>query len=162
MLEPMKRPSIEIYTDGACAPNPGIGGWGAVLISPAHDGYRKELSGAQAQATNNQMELMAVIEALKALKFPCRVQLYTDSKYIQQAFQKKWVENWQKNGWIGKNRQPIANQDLWKQLIALSQPHEIAWLWVKGHSDHQENDRCDFLAVQAREALAKKLAHAAQ
>ena len=153
----MKRPSVEIYTDGACAPNPGVGGWGAVLISPAHGHYRKEISGAHPQTTNNQMELTAVIEALNALKSTCRVRLYTDSKYIQQAFEKKWVEQWQKNGWRGKNRQPIANQDLWKQLIKLAQRHEITWLWVKGHSDHQENDRCDWLAVQAREALAKQL-----
>lgn len=153
----MKRPSIEIYTDGACSPNPGTGGWGAVLISPAHNNHRKELSGATPNTTNNRMELMAVIEALQALKKTCHVQLYTDSKYIQQAFEKRWVQKWQKNGWMGGNRQPIANQDLWKKLMGLSHSHEIEWLWIKGHSDHKENDRCDALAVQARKALAARL-----
>ena len=127
----MKRPFIEIYTDGACSPNPGVGGWAAVLISPAHNNYHKELFGAEPQTTNNRMELLAVIEALQALKSPCQVKLYTDSKYIQQAFEKRWIQKWLKKGWIGENRQPIANQDLWKRLLHLTHRHEVEWLWVK-------------------------------
>ncbi|MBF0286312.1 MAG: ribonuclease HI [SAR324 cluster bacterium] len=154
----MKKNLVTIYTDGACSPNPGTGGWAAVLISPAHDNYRKEIFGAEPQTTNNRMELSAVINALQTLKFQCTVTLYTDSKYIQQAFNQGWLKKWQKNGWIGAGRKPVANKDLWEQLISLSNHHEISWLWVKGHADNIENQRCDFLAVQARQELAAEMA----
>ncbi len=153
----MKKNAIEIYTDGACSPNPGVGGWAAVLISPAHNHYRKEIFGAEPETTNNRMELLAAIKALQALKSSCSVKLYTDSKYIQQAFNKGWLERWQKNGWLGVNRKPIANQDLWQELSQLSQIHSVSWFWVKGHSDDKENDRCDSLAVQARQKLSEEL-----
>lgn len=152
----MHKNIVEIYTDGACSPNPGIGGWAAVLISPAHDNFRKEIFGAEANTTNNRMELQATIQALHALKTPCTVNLFTDSKYIQQAFNKGWLQKWQNNGWLGVGRKPIANQDLWQELVQLSQIHEVHWHWVKGHSHHQENERCDFLAVQARRKLAEE------
>ncbi len=154
----MKRNLVTIYTDGACSPNPGTGGWAAVLIAPAHDNYRKEIFGAEPQTTNNRMELCAVIEALQALKFPCTVKLYTDSKYIQQAFNQGWLKKWQKNGWMAADRKPVANKDLWEKLVTLSNRHDITWLWVKGHSDNVENQRCDALAVQARQELAAKIA----
>ncbi len=153
----MSKPLVHIYTDGACSPNPGIGGWAAVLISPQHDNYRKELSDAEEQSTNNRMELTAVIRGLESLKFPCEVKLHTDSKYIQQAFTKKWIETWKKNGWMTKNRKPVLNQDLWKALSFLTETHDVEWIWVKGHSSNEENNRCDELAVQARKELANRL-----
>ncbi|MBF0279307.1 MAG: ribonuclease HI [SAR324 cluster bacterium] len=153
----MEKGVVEIYTDGACSPNPGVGGWAAVLISPSHNHFRKEIFGAESDTTNNRMELLAAIKALQSLKFPCIVKLFTDSKYIQQAFSKGWLEKWKKNGWLAANRKPVANQDLWQDLAKLSRIHEVSWIWVKGHSSDQENDRCDFLAVQARQKLADEL-----
>ena len=150
----MKKPHVLIYTDGACSPNPGIGGWAAVLISPRHGNFRKEIFGAKRYTTNNRMELLATIKALQALKTTCNVKLYTDSRYIQRAFDEGWLDKWQKNQWIGANRQAIANQDLWQELLKLSQIHKISWYWIKGHAHHPENERCDFLAVQARLKLA--------
>lgn len=150
----MSKRLIQIYTDGACSPNPGFGGWAAVLIAPEHNNYRKEISGAEANTTNNRMELLATIEALAALKYSCNVELYTDSQYIQKAFNQGWLNKWQKNGWLGANRKPVANQDLWKRLLHLSKIHVVTWHWVKGHSNNVENNRCDEMAVQARQTLA--------
>ncbi|MEE2717247.1 MAG: ribonuclease HI [SAR324 cluster bacterium] len=143
---------VEIYTDGACSPNPGTGGWGAVLISHEHN-HRRELSGTEAESTNNRMELTAAIRALEALKQPCRVDLYTDSTYLKNAFEQGWLANWQRKNWKTKDRKPVANQDLWQVLLKLDRQHEVKWLWVKGHAGHPENDRADELAVAARKSL---------
>jgi len=151
----MSKNSIIIYTDGACAPNPGIGGWGAILISKKHN-LRTEISGSEAHSTNNRMEITAVIKAFEALKKPCVVDLYTDSVYVKNAFDKNWIKNWENNGWKNKGRKPIANKDLWLRLIEVSQKHEVSWHWVKGHSNNPENERCDELAVKARKEIEKK------
>ena len=137
---------IKIYTDGACSKNPGPGGWGAVLIYKSH---RKEISGADAQTTNNRMELTAVIEALKALKRPCNVTLYSDSKYVIDSINKDWVYKWEANNWIKSDRKPALNTDLWKELLALLEVHNVKFVWVKGHNGNEYNERCDELAVKA-------------
>ncbi|MGK5095204.1 ribonuclease HI [Deltaproteobacteria bacterium TL4] len=157
-MEPKKkRPYVKIYTDGACSPNPGIGGWGSVLISPQHKNHRKEISGAEAESTNNRMELRAAIAALQQLKSFCIVDLYTDSAYVCNAFRKGWIFNWKKNGWKTTDKKPVLNQDLWETLYELSKQHEITWNWVKGHANNPENNRCDELAVQAREQIRDQL-----
>ena len=145
---------VIIYTDGACAPNPGNGGWAAVLISKKSNA-RKEISGAEENTTNNRMELLAAVKALKALKYGCHVELHTDSKYLQNAFVRNWIGTWQKNGWKTKNKKEVANQDLWKELLQYAHLHQIQWKWVKGHSLDVENNRCDELAVLARKNLVK-------
>lgn len=144
----MELPQVEIYTDGACRGNPGRGGWGALIRSGAHE---KELSGAELLTTNNRMELLAAIEALKALKKPCRVALYTDSSYVRDGIT-KWIHGWRKNGWRTSDRKPVKNAELWQQLVAAAEPHRIEWHWVKGHSGHPENDRVDALACAAADA----------
>lgn len=149
----MSKPYVEIFTDGACSPNPGRGGWGAILISPAHDHHRREISGGEPQTTNNRMELTAAIEGLRALKRPCHVKLTTDSQYLCQAFTKGWLAKWQKNGWQTRDKKPVLNEDLWRALIDLTTTHHVEWAWVKGHANHPENERADQLAVQARQAL---------
>jgi len=145
---------VVIFTDGGCAPNPGPGGWGAVLISPKH-GKRREISGAEAKSTNNRMELTAALMALRALKRPCKVTLNTDSQYLRNAFTAGWLKNWQRNGWRTKNKKPVANEDLWRELIVESERHEINWQWVRGHSGVPENERCDQLVHDARKRLKK-------
>lgn len=132
---------ITIYTDGGCDPNPGVGGWGAVLI---HKNTRKELSGGDLETTNNRMELIAAISALEALKKSCSVQLYTDSQYVQKGIT-QWLPGWKRRGWRRKGG-PILNLDLWKRLDELAQQHDIAWKWVRGHTGVPENERCDQLA----------------
>ncbi len=149
----MKR--VEVYTDGACSGNPGVGGWGAILIYGA---ARKEISGAEAYTTNNRMEMTAAIEALRRLKQPCEVELYTDSSYLHNGFTKGWVWNWLRNGWKTANKKPVENQDLWKALLELSTLHKITWNKVKGHADNENNNRCDKLATEAAAQLKKKLA----
>lgn len=138
-----KRKKITIYTDGACSGNPGPGGWGAVLLYGSH---RKELSGFVPDTTNNKMELLAAVEALRALKVPCQVELYSDSAYLINAWKQGWLENWQKNGWKNAKKQPVENQELWQELLRLTQIHQVRWLKVKGHSDNKENNRCDEMA----------------
>ena len=133
---------VTIYTDGACKGNPGAGVWGAWLSS---DGHEKELFGGEAHTTNNRMELLAVIRALEVLKRRCTVQLHTDSKYVQQGIS-EWIHGWKKNGWRTSAKKPVKNDDLWKELDALSQQHDIKWLWVKGHAGHNGNERADELA----------------
>lgn len=141
---------VTIYTDGACSGNPGPGGWGAVLMA----GDRvKELSGYAPVTTNNRMEITAAIEALRALKAPCRVKLYSDSAYLVNAFRQRWLENWQRNGWMNARKQPVENQDLWQELLRVMGPHQVEWLKVKGHADNPHNNRCDELA---RGAIANK------
>lgn len=132
---------IIIYTDGGCDPNPGRGGYGVVLI---HGKYRKELSGGFRLTTNNRMELTAVIEALKALKEPCRVKLYSDSEYVVNAMTKGWIQKWIKKGW-----KKVKNPDLWQQLVGLVAKHQVEFIWVKGHAGIPGNERCDQLAVEA-------------
>lgn len=149
----MAMPLVHIYCDGACSPNPGWGGWGALLISPAHK-VTRELSGSEANSTNNRMELTGAIMALKALKMPCEVVLHTDSEYVHNAFVKGWLTKWQNNGWQTAAKKAVLNQDLWEELLALSDVHSIDWKWVKGHATNELHNRCDALAVAAREALA--------
>ncbi|MBR6239313.1 MAG: ribonuclease HI [Clostridia bacterium] len=136
---------VVIYTDGACSGNPGPGGYGSVLI---YKNVNKELSGYEELTTNNRMEIKAVIEALKALKEPCNIKLYTDSKYVSDAFNKKWIQNWLRNNWKKSNKQPVENKELWEELIGLTEVHNIEWIWVKGHNDNKYNERCDELARQ--------------
>ena len=138
----MKR--ISIYTDGACSGNPGKGGWGAVLV---YNKTEKELSGGEAQTTNNRMELTAVIKALSALKKPCEVELTTDSKYVCDAVTKGWVYSWKKNRWRKADKKPALNVDLWEELLPLLETHKVTFIWVKGHNGHPYNARCDALAV---------------
>ncbi|NLN83439.1 MAG: ribonuclease HI [Firmicutes bacterium] len=139
---------VEIYTDGACSGNPGPGGWAAVL---KYKGNRKEISGGIKATTNNRMELQAAIEGLAALKESCQVNLYSDSAYLINAFKQGWLDNWQRNGWKNAKKQPVENQDLWQQLLSLNRKHQISWHKVKGHSDDEENNRCDALAKAALE-----------
>ncbi len=136
---------VEIFTDGACSGNPGPGGWGAVLRCGGHE---KELSGGEARTTNNRMELTAVITALEALKYPCKVTLTSDSKYVIDAVTKGWAKKWQANGWIKSDKKPALNPDLWEKLLSLLEIHDVTFVWVKGHAGHPENERCDELAVQ--------------
>jgi ribonuclease HI len=136
---------VEIFTDGACKGNPGKGGWGAVMRMGHHE---KELSGGERDTTNNRMELMAAIQALKALKEPCRVTLHSDSKYVLDGIT-KWVFGWQKNGWKTADRKPVKNGDLWIALVDAVKPHRVEWVWVKGHDGHPENERADKLASDA-------------
>lgn len=135
---------IEIFTDGACSGNPGPGGWGVVL---RYNGVEKELSGGEAETTNNRMELTAVISALLALKEPCEVFLTTDSKYVCDSVLKGWVYTWKSNGWRKADKKPALNVDLWEQLLELLEKHNVTFNWVKGHAGHPENERCDRLAV---------------
>lgn len=140
----MARKFVEIFTDGACSGNPGPGGWGALLRFAGHE---KELSGGEKDTTNNRMELTAVIKALSALKEPCKVRLTTDSKYVCEAINQKWVYSWQKNGWRKADKKPALNVDLWEKLLPLLEIHDVTFVWVKGHAGHPENERCDKLAV---------------
>lgn len=135
---------VTLYTDGACSGNPGPGGWGAIL---EYNGHRKEFSGGEANTTNNRMELTAVIQGLEALKEPCEVELYSDSKYVVDALEKGWAESWQKKGWIKSDKKPALNPDLWERLLALTKLHTVRCHWVKGHADNLMNNRCDELAV---------------
>jgi ribonuclease HI len=143
--------SVAIFTDGACKGNPGPGGWAALLRMGKHE---KELSGGEAATTNNRMELTAAIRALQALIEPCEVTLHSDSKYVLDGMT-KWVAGWQKRGWINASKQPVRNADLWHELIAAALPHQIDWVWVKGHSGHPENDRVDALACAEANAVAR-------
>lgn len=140
---------VEIHSDGACRGNPGPGGWGAVLSA---GGRRRELSGAEGATTNNRMELTAAVEALKALKRPCRVRLYTDSTYVQRGIT-EWLECWKRNGWKTAGRKPVRNQDLWQALDEAASRHDIEWHWVKGHAGNAGNERADRLANEAIDRL---------
>ncbi len=136
---------VTIYTDGACSGNPGPGGWAAILL---YKGKEKELSGGEAMTTNNRMELTAAIESLKALKRPCRVELFTDSQYLRKGML-EWMQNWKSRGWKTADKKPVKNEDLWRSLDDLTQIHQIQWNWVKGHADNPLNVRADELAVAA-------------
>ena len=140
----MTADTIYIYSDGACKGNPGPGGWGALLVS---SGHRKEISGGEANTTNNRMEMTAVIRALESLKRPSTVEVHTDSQYVQKGIS-EWMPGWKRRNWRTADGKPVKNQDLWLQLDALSQLHRIEWKWVRGHAGHPENERADALANQ--------------
>lgn len=142
---------VIIYTDGACSGNPGPGGWGSILM---YKGNKKEISGRKLNTTNNVMELTAVIEGLKLLKFPCKVKLYSDSAYVVNAFNQKWIYGWLKNGWKNSNKEPVKNKELWQELYELTKIHEVEFIKVKGHADNEYNNRCDELA---RNAISNKM-----
>lgn len=144
---------VEIFSDGACSGNPGPGGYGVILRFGEHV---KELSGGDPHTTNNRMELMGVIAGLSALKEPCCVIVTTDSKYVVDAVTKGWVYGWKKRGWIKSDKKPALNPDLWEQLLALLDKHQVTFNWVKGHAGHPENERCDRLAVQQRDMYTKE------
>jgi ribonuclease HI len=137
------RPEVVVYTDGACSGNPGPGGWAAVLRYADHE---REISGGEPHTTNQRMEMTAAVEALRALKRPCRVKLHSDSAYLVNCFQQRWYDNWMRNGWKSRNKTPVQNRDLWEELIRLSRVHEVDWIKVAGHSGDELNERCDRLA----------------
>ena len=140
---------VELFTDGACRGNPGMGGWGVVMRFGAHE---KDLYGGEQETTNNRMELMAAIQGLQALKKPCRVKLTTDSQYVRQGIL-EWMPRWKKNGWKTSAKQAVKNQDLWQQLDTEAQRHQVEWHWVKGHAGHPENERADELANRGIDEL---------
>lgn len=139
-------PEVILYTDGACSGNPGPGGWGALLL---WKGKEREMIGGAPDTTNNRMEMMAVIEGLKALKKPCYVKIHSDSALIVNTFKKGWIESWQQRGWRKSNKKPVENRDLWEKMLKAMEPHTIEWIKVKGHADNQLNNRVDRLAVSA-------------
>lgn len=143
---------VTIYTDGACSGNPGLGGWGAVLI---YKDRKKEISGAVENTTNNQMEITAVIKALELLKESCNIKIYSDSAYVVNAFLNGWIDNWQKNNWRNSSKEPVKNKELWLNLIELLSPHIVTWIKVKGHADNEYNNRCDLLATTAIKEFKK-------
>lgn len=143
---------VYIFTDGACSGNPGPGGWGAVL---RYNSVEKELSGGEKETTNNRMELTACIEALTLLKEPCEVELTTDSQYVVNGIAKGWAESWRKNGWKKSDKKPALNSDLWELLLAQCERHKVTFNWIKGHAGHEENERCDKLAVGAYQRFLK-------
>jgi ribonuclease HI len=146
---------VVIHTDGACSGNPGPGGWGAVLHYGAAEALReKELWGGERQTTNNRMELMAAIQALEALKKPCKVELHTDSTYVMKGIS-EWIHNWKRRGWLTADKKPVKNDDLWKRLDTARLRHQVDWRWVKGHAGHEFNERADELA---RRGIAETLA----
>ena len=141
---------VSIFTDGACKGNPGPGGWGVLLRMGEHE---KELSGGEADTTNNRMEMRAVIEGLNALKEPCEVALYSDSKYVIDGIT-KWIHGWKKRGWVNAAKKPVANAEMWRELDDATRRHKVSWNWVKGHSGHPENERVDTLASDEAERIA--------
>lgn len=154
----METIKVTIYTDGAARGNPeGPGGYGAVLLytDPKGTVHRRELSEGYEKTTNNRMELMAAIAGLEALTKPCEVELYSDSKYLTDAFNKGWLDNWLKKNWRKADGKPVLNTDLWTRLLEAAKPHTISWIWVKGHDGNEENERCDELATSAADAMRK-------
>jgi len=145
----MGLPKVEIFTDGACRGNPGPGGWAALLRTGDKE---REISGGEAHTTNNRMELRGAIEALNALKRPCRVELHSDSQYVRDGIT-KWIHGWQRNGWRTADKKPVKNADLWQELLNAEARHDVKWHWVKGHSGHPENDRVDALACAEADKL---------
>ena len=147
----MAQRTVYIFSNGACSGNPGPGGYGVILRC---DGREKELSGGEAHTTNNRMELMGVITGLEALKFPCKVILQTDSKYVVDGITKGWAASWKKRGWVKSDKKPALNSDLWGRLLDLLDVHDVTFTWIKGHAGHAENERCDTLAVMMRDHYA--------
>lgn len=148
----MELKKVKIYTDGACSGNPGAGGWGCVLLYGEH---KKSLCGAEPMTTNNRMELTAVIKALQMLKFPCEVELFSDSNYAVKGFTEGWVYAWERSGWRKANHKPVSNEDLWQELLSLTRIHKVTFVKVKGHADDELNNFCDELARGAIESLKK-------
>lgn len=148
----MDKPNISIYTDGACANNPGKGGYGIVLMyeDKNHTMHQKKISKGFEMTTNNRMELLAVIDALNYLKKPCKIKLYSDSKYVIDAINQKWLDGWVEKNWKLNTKNPVKNIDLWKRFLEAQKPHEIEFIWVKGHDSNEFNNLCDKLAVEAR------------
>ena len=146
------QPEVQIFADGACSGNPGVGGFGAIL---RWGGKTRELTGCDSMTTNNRMELMAVISALEALKTPCNVSVTTDSNYVVKGMT-EWIRGWQRNNWLNSQKKEVMNRDLWERLLKASAPHRVRWVWVKGHNGHAENELCDALA---REAITKCRVH---
>ncbi len=144
---------VEIYTDGACSGNPGAGGWAAILLYKTHE---KAVSGGTPHTTNNRMELMAIIEALKLVKESCEITVYSDSAYVCNAFLKHWIDNWQANGWKTTSKKDVENKDLWRQLLEQMQPHKLLYKKVAGHADNEYNNRCDKLAREAARKASEK------
>lgn len=149
-LSPSSGRVVEIFGDGACSGNPGPGGFGAIL---RYNGHEKEIKGAEAETTNNRMELTAVIEALRQLTRSCHVVVTTDSQYLVKGMT-EWIDGWQRKGWRNSKKEPVLNRDLWEELLKLAERHTIEWRWVRGHNGHAENERCDSLA---REAIVEML-----
>ena len=147
----MKK-TVDIYTDGACKGNPGIGGWGALM---EYDGKSRELFGGEALTTNNRMELTAVIRALEALKRRCHVRLHTDSQYVQLGIS-KWIHDWKKRKWRTADKKPVKNEDLWRRLDELAVEHDIEWIWVRGHAGHEGNEKADALANRGVEEVGRQ------
>lgn len=147
-MKGIQKPFVEIFADGACSGNPGVGGFGAIL---RHDGKEKEVSGCEEMTTNNRMELTAVISALEALKKPCRARVTTDSNYVVKGM-KEWIHSWKEKDWKTAQKKDVLNRDLWERLLTVSRAHDIEWIWIKGHNGHPENERCDKLA---REGIKK-------
>jgi ribonuclease HI len=148
-----KADAVLLFTDGACSGNPGPGGWAYILRHPS-SGAEREASGGELQTTNNRMELMAVIEGLRALTRPSRVAVYSDSQYVLKGLN-EWLAQWKRRGWKTAAKKPVKNEDLWRQLDELQAIHELAYHWIRGHNEHPENERCDAMAVAAREAVAR-------
>ena len=147
----MEKKTVYIFSDGACSGNPGPGGYGVIL---RYGDKERELSGGEAPTTNNRMELMGAITGLEALKYPCRVILQTDSKYVVDGITKGWAESWRKRGWVKSDKKPALNPDLWGRLLDLLKVHDVEFTWIKGHAGHEENERCDRLAVAQRDFYA--------
>ena len=155
MTGPHRQPPehhVTIYTDGGCSPNPGPGGWGAILVSGNH---KKELKGGEPKSTNNRMELMAAISALEALRRPCSVDIHTDSQYLREGIT-KWIHGWKRNGWRTAAKEPVKNVDLWQRLEAALERHTVRWHWVRGHAGHAMNERADQLASEAIEDVRRR------
>ena len=148
----LNKKTVEIYSDGACSGNPGPGGWGTIL---RYDGREKELSGFDPATTNNRMEMMAAIAGLEALKRPCHVRLTTDSQYLHKGMT-EWIQGWIRKGWKNSKKEEVLNRDLWERLLNACNPHQVDWVWVRGHAGHPENERCDELA---RAAITDGLCH---
>ncbi len=147
------RKKVTIYTDGACSGNPGPGGWAAIL---SYGKARRELSGGEKETTNNRMELLGVISALEALKEPCEVEVFSDSKYIVDAINEGWAERWEKSGWMRNKKEEAKNPDLWMRLLSLLKTHDVHFNWVKGHAENEYNNRCDELAVAESQKYIEK------
>ena len=148
----MSSEQVDIYTDGACSGNPGPGGWGAILRTDSHE---KEIWGGEPATTNNRMELMAVIQALKLLKRPVQARVHTDSQYVQKGIS-EWIHGWKARGWKTAARAPVKNEDLWRALDAAQSTHQVEWIWVKGHAGHVDNERADALARQGVDEIRKQ------
>ena len=149
-----QKPLVEVYADGACSGNPGVGGFGAILKS---GDKLREISGCDPATTNNRMELMGVISALEALKKPCRVRVTTDSTYVMKGMT-EWIGGWLRNNWRNSQKKDVMNRDLWERLLKAAKPHDIAWCWVKGHNGHVENEKCDKLALRAIQEYRRTVA----